>query len=103
MPYRNYIYSNNINDFYIADTAPNFIAVFLFIFFKKWQNKNFTIFKTNFTANVVLAASSFLGMLFYELFIQKYFAYAVVDINDIYASLLASVIGFFIIQKIDNL
>jgi len=102
LPYRSYIYTNHIYDFYIADTAPNFFAVFLFVFLKKWQNTDSKLFKNNYTLNIVLIIASFLSMVFYELFIQKYFTNAIIDIKDIYASLFASVVAFVVIQKMDN-
>jgi len=95
IPYRQYIYSNSIFDFYIADTAPNFIAVFLFVFLKKWQKKNIP--------NKLLTISTFLGLTFYELFIQTHvYKGAVIDRLDILATFIASIIAYFICQYIDT-
>ena len=95
LPYRNYIYSNNIFDFFIADTAPNFIAVFLFVFFKKSQNKTHN--------NLALCFFTFLGLVVYEYYIQIHlYKGAAIDIFDAISSLIAAVIVYFICEKMDN-
>jgi len=33
LPYRQYVYENNVYDFHFADVAPNFFSVFMFVFF----------------------------------------------------------------------
>jgi len=95
LPYRNFIYSKHLFDFYIADTAPNFFVIFLFVFLKKINNDAKI-------SNFHLVLFSFIGIVIYEVFIQSYFKYATIDYKDILASLLASLIVFFIIKHKDN-
>lgn len=91
--YRNYIYSHNIFDFYIADTAPNIFPVFMYVFYKKHKEPSINVY--------LLCLGAFLGLTFYELFIQKHIYNATLDINDIIASLLASLVALLICNKID--
>lgn len=96
LPYRNYIYSNNIFDFFIADTAPNFLTIYLFVFFKKSQKQP--------QNNLVLVVFSFLGLTIYELFLQTHiYKGARIDLLDILASFIASITVYFICEKIDKI
>ncbi len=96
LPYRNYIYSNDIFDFFIADTAPNFLTIYLFVFLKKSQKIKYN--------NLVLIIFSFLGLVIYELFIQVHiYKGARIDLLDILASLIASISVYFICEKIDEI
>ena len=96
LPYRNFIYSNNIFDFFIADTAPNFLTIYLFVFFKKSQK-----IKHN---NLMLVVFSFLGLTIYEFFLQTHiYKGARIDLLDILASLIASITVYFICEKIDEI
>ena len=92
IPYRNYIYKNHIFDFHIADTAPNFFAVFLFVFLKKSGKESHN--------NLLLIFCSFLVMVLYEYFIQKYMGLTI-DPLDIIASFFGCLLVFFICKKID--
>ncbi|MCL7752476.1 hypothetical protein [Polaribacter sp. Z022] len=95
LPYRNYIYSNNFFDFYIADTSPNFFTVFLFVFLKKSQKKNHK--------NLQLCFFTFFGLILYEFFIQtKIYRGATIDNLDVIASLIAAVLCYFVCEKIDR-
>lgn len=61
LPYRSYIYEHDIFDFYIADTAPNFLVVFMFVFLRRSHS--------SVESALMLATMSGLGVLGYE-FIQ---------------------------------
>ncbi len=92
--YRPFIYSNNLFDFYIADTAPNFFPVLAFVFFKKYKDVSI---------NTYLASlGALIGLIIYEFFIQQYIYNSTFDWNDIIASLLASVLAITICFLIEN-
>ena len=95
LPYRDYIYNNNLYDFHIADTAPNFFAILMFIFLNKWENNN--------NSNIKLAISSFFGLTIYEFFIQQHIYNATIDYLDVLASFVAAILAYFICQKINRL
>lgn len=61
LPYRSYIYEHDIFDFYIADTAPNFLTVFMAVFLRRSHSSE--------ESALMLATMSGLGVLVYE-FIQ---------------------------------
>ncbi len=95
IPYRSYVYQNNFYDFHIADIAPNFFAVLLFVFLKKTNKK-----KHN---NTILCISTFIGVVVYEYFIQEHFYKgATVDIFDIIASFFAAILSYLIIERVDR-
>lgn len=95
LPYRDHIYHNNIFDFYIADTSPNFFAVFLLVFYRKWQNEELK--------NITLCVLTFIILCLYELFIQKYMSLATIDYRDLVASFIGTILAYFVIQKIDKM
>lgn len=92
--YRPYIYKNDIFDFFIADTAPNFFPVLVFVFFKKFKDISINTY--------LVSSGAFIGLTLYEFFIQQYIYNSTFDWNDIIASLIASflaVIICFLIEK----
>tara|TARA_R110000823_G_scaffold309225_1_gene433282 strand:+ start:369 stop:758 length:390 start_codon:yes stop_codon:yes gene_type:complete len=93
-PYREFIYENNYFDFYIADVAPNFWAVPMYFFFKKSFKKS--------PSNIRLALGSFLGLVVYEIWIQKYIYNATLDYLDILASLISSIVFYFLCEYLDK-
>lgn len=95
IPYRNFIYLNEIFDFYIADTSPNFMAIFLYVFFYKWKYRD--QFSTLYLISVSFGAS-----IFYEVVIQQILTLQTFDKLDIVASFFGSVLCFFICLKIEN-
>lgn len=94
LPYRNYIYENKIFDFHIADSSPNFFAVFMFVFYKKLSPRKLR--------NTTICSASFLGLSVYEIFIQQHIYKATFDINDIIASAIASLIAYLICMQLDK-
>ena len=93
-PYREFIYENNIYDLYIADVAPNFWAVPMYFFFKKSFKKS--------PSNIRLALGSLLGLVVYEIWIQKYIYNAIFDYRDIIASLVAAILTYFLCEYLDK-
>lgn len=93
-PYREFIYTNGISDYHIADTAPNFFGVFLFVFLKKSQKKKHS--------NILLCSGAFLGMIAYEYVVQPFVGFATVDFFDLLASLFASLIVFSVCNRVDT-
>jgi len=95
IPYRSYIYQNNFYDFHIADVAPNFFTVLLFVFLKKTNSSIHN--------NTVLCISTFIGLVFYDYFIQEHFYKgATIDILDIIASFFAAILSYFMVERIDK-
>jgi hypothetical protein len=94
IPYREFIYENNYFDFYIADVAPNFWTVPMYFFFKKSFKK--------FPSNIRLALGSFLGLVVYEILIQRYIYIAIIDYRDIIASLVAAILTYFLCEYLDK-
>lgn len=92
LPYRNYIYEHGLFDFYIADTAPNFLTVFLFIFLRRSS--------TNEDNPYLLVIMSGVGLIIYELVQRKSILFF--DPKDIIATLLAVVIAGFSIKWLDK-
>lgn len=95
LPYREYIYNNSVYDFYVADTAPSFFAVIMFVFLQKIRWK--TLF-----SNIFICTCAFLGASVYELFIQQHIYRATLDWRDTSASFLAGILSFFICKYIDS-
>jgi len=95
IPYRNYIYLNKINDFYIADVAPNFLGVFVLVYYYKWTAKD----NLN---SLFICSAVFVGLSFYEIFIQKFMISQTIDFLDVIASLLGSICCYFSCVLIDK-
>lgn len=94
LPYRKFIYQNGHWDFHIADTAPNFLAVLLFVFYKKHRG--------SVHSNQLLVSGAFLGLLLYELVIQTQIYDATIDVLDIIASLAGSLFALLVCSYLDN-
>jgi hypothetical protein len=94
-PYRNYIYSNGFFDCYIADTFPNLIFTFIYVFYHKWRhpNKESSLF-------LILGALG--GLIFYEVVIQPLISIQTFDKKDIVASALGSIICSVICMKVEG-
>ena len=86
--YRPFIYKNNFFDFYVADTAPNFFPVLVFVFFKKYQDTSINTY--------IVSSAAFIGLTIYEFFIQHHIYTSTFDWKDIFASLLASILAIII-------
>jgi putative effector of murein hydrolase len=95
IPYRNYIYLNKINDFFIADVAPNFLGVFVLVYYYKWTAKD----NLN---SLFICSAVFVGLSFYEIFIQKFMISQTIDFLDVIASLLGSICCYFSCVLIDK-
>ncbi|HLP80956.1 MAG TPA: hypothetical protein VK141_03045 [Nitrosomonas sp.] len=90
--YRPRIYANHINDFHIADSAPNFFFVigimFLMLYVYRKKGRSITSWK--------MIQQGTLGALFYE-FIQLADG-GTFDYFDIAASLLGAAVAYFVNQ-----
>lgn len=93
--YRNYIYNNNIKDFGIADSAPNFFytmgIIFLILYIKKEINKK--VIK-----DTILFASA--GVLAYEM--EQYFTNRIFDFKDIIATILGGIVCYYIAEYLNK-
>ena len=85
--YRDFIYSNNLNDFGLADSLPNFFAVFGIAFASLTFHKN-KINNISFWFFINSASS----MIAYE--ITQIFFGGVFDVKDIIASIVGSIFAF---------
>ncbi|MFC0264612.1 hypothetical protein [Fontibacter flavus] len=94
-PYRTFIYSEGIFDFYVADTSPNFLSVFVYVFYHKWRFANHR-------SSIFLILSILLGLIFYEIVFQRFISIQTFDFKDLIASFLGSVICFFVCLKFEN-
>lgn len=86
--YRQYIYTNQINDYGVADSSPNFFAglIIVFLYFTQYQKSTL---KTHAIFTVV-------GLVGYELIQGSVFKHNVFDYKDIFASVLGGVMGYLI-------
>lgn len=89
--YRQYIYSNQINDYGIADSSPNFFAGLIIVLLYFVQDQ-----KTTLQKHALFAA---VGLVGYELIQGSVFKSNVFDYKDILASILGAFIGYFICSK----
>ena len=94
IPYRNYIYDNHLWDFYIADTSPNFFAVLMFVFYKKWKSTT--------SDSLLISSGAFFGLLIYEYLIQIHIYDATIDHLDVIASLFGAVTAYSICRLLNN-
>jgi putative effector of murein hydrolase len=94
-PYRHYIYSNEVFDYYIADTSPNFIVLLIYVFYYKWRSsiKESSLF---------LILGGLIGLIFYEVIIQPLTSIQRLDEKDIIASILGSIICSIICIKVED-
>lgn len=93
--YRFYIYSNQINDFGIADSSPNFFAGLIIVMTyyvqkQKISLKNHTFF-------------SVVGLLGYEFIQGSIFKSNVFDFKDIIASILGVFVGYYICTFLNSI
>lgn len=91
-PYRNYIYQHDFFDFYIADTAPNFFTVFMFVFLRRSLSKQ--------ESAILLATMAGAGVLVYE-FIQGQ-TVLFFDWKDVCATVLATLLVYPCIVYFDK-
>lgn len=94
-PYREFVYSHQVFDYYIADTSPNLFALLLYVFYHKWRhpNKESSLF-------LILGALG--GLIFYEVVIQPMILIQTFDEKDIVASALGSIICSVICMKVED-
>ncbi|WP_051286572.1 VanZ family protein [Salinimicrobium terrae] len=93
LSYRAYISENNINDYGFSANSPNFfpiIAMQIFYFIEKKYNPE-EFFKWCLTV-----AGFVIG---YEI-LQKFIPARTFDLKDIIATVLASIIGYFLLKKL---
>jgi hypothetical protein len=95
-PYRDYIYRNEISDFNIADTSPNFLSAFLIIFLER-------LFSKYNDGLLFVCTYAFLSLIIYEVALQPFLFAQTFDIYDIFASGLGTFICFWICVKLENL
>lgn len=89
--YRQYIYANEINDYGVADSSPNFFAGLIIVLFYFTQEQNLTLKKhTIFTV---------VGLIGYELIQGSIFKNNFFDYKDIFASILGAFIGYLLSSK----
>ncbi|MCY6958329.1 hypothetical protein [Clostridium brassicae] len=93
--YRDYIYKNNINDFGIADSAPNFFyiigIVFFILYVKKEVNKKAI-------KNTILTCSA--GVLVYEL--EQNYTHMIFDIKDVIATILGVIFCYYVSEYLNK-
>ncbi len=92
--YRQYIYANQIKDYGVADSSPNFFAALIIVFLYFTQYEKLTLKKY-----VVYTA---VGLVGYELIQGSVFKHNVFDFKDIIASILGAFIGYLIGAKIKS-
>jgi hypothetical protein len=85
--YRPYIYENHINDFHLADTIPNWLAVPAVTLFL-WGLSKGKIYKYNFKMGIVCSAMS---IVFFEFILSATF-----DYWDLIATILSGGVTFCI-------
>lgn len=90
--YRQYVYANQIDDFGIADSSPNFFAGLIIMLFYFTQNQKITIQKH--------ALFAVIGLVGYELIQGSIFKNNFFDYKDIVASILGVGVGYFICVKL---
>ncbi|MBL1409906.1 hypothetical protein [Sphingobacterium faecale] len=86
--YREYIYSNEINDFGVADSSPNFFAGLIIVLFYYVQYQ-----KVSLKVHALFAA---IGLIGYELIQRSVFKSNVFDYKDILASIIGVTMGYLI-------
>jgi hypothetical protein len=94
--YRQYITENNIEDFGISDTSPNFFAGLIIMFFYFTQN---VYDKNKFIKNVFFAL---VGLIGYELAQGNILTYRTFDFGDIIASIIGVILGYFLCIELNN-
>lgn len=92
LPYRSYIYEHGLFDFYIADTAPNFLTVFMFVFLRRSLS--------NQESALLLSTTSGLGILVYEFIQGKTILFF--DWRDVIATVIAALLVYPCIVYLDR-
>lgn len=90
--YREYIYSNEINDFGVADSSPNFFAGLIVVLFYYVSYQ-----KVSLKVHALFVA---IGLIGYELIQGSVFKSNVFDYKDILASIIGVTIGYLICSRI---
>ncbi len=85
--YRPYIYNNNINDFYIADSIPSFLGVLI-------MSNIIYLNERSLDYEFLLYLCPTVGLIIYE-FLQYFLKIGTFDINDIIFSLIGGIVVFF--------
>jgi len=89
--YRQYVYTNQINDYGIADASPNFFAGLIIVLFYFTQYQKLTL-----KAHAMFTVAGLVG---YELIQGSIFKNNVFDYKDILASILGAFMGYLICSK----
>ena len=92
LPYRSYIYEHGLFDFYIADTAPNFLTVFMAVFLRRSRSSK--------ESALMLATMSGLGVLVYEFIQGKTILFF--DWRDVMATVIAALLVYPCIVYLDR-
>ena len=92
LPYRSYIYEHGLFDFYIADTAPNFLTVFMFVFLKRSLS--------NQESALLLSTMSGVGILVHEFIQGKTILFF--DWRDVIATVIAALLVYPCIVYLDR-
>ena len=90
--YRQYVYANQINDFGIADSSPNFFAGLIILLLYYTQTQKMSLKK--------YALFAIIGLVGYELIQGSVFKNNFFDYKDIVASILGVGIGYFVSIKL---
>ena len=93
--YRPYIYSNDIFDYWIADTIGNFTGTIAIVFF------NLTISNPEYKIGKYFSLLIAIGLIVYEL-LQYFSPRSIFDWRDIIATLLGGLISFIIYKWVNN-
>jgi hypothetical protein len=95
--YRQYITENNIRDFGISDTSPNFFAglIIVFVYFTQSIYDKNKFIKHSFFFTLV-------GLIGYELVQGNVLTYRTFDFGDIIASIIGVILGYFLCIELNN-
>lgn len=85
--YRQYVYANQINDFGVADSSPNFFAGLITVLLYFTQNQKMSLKKYTLFAII--------GLVGYELIQGSVFKNNFFDYKDIFASIFGVGVGYF--------
>lgn len=85
--YRQYVYANQINDFGVADSSPNFFAGLITVLLYFTQNQKMPLKKYTLFAII--------GLVGYELIQGSVFKNNFFDYKDIFASIFGVGVGYF--------
>ena len=92
--YRHYIYTNQINDFGIADSSPNFFAGLIIVFTYYIQPQKLTLRK--------YALFSLIGLIGYELVQGSIFKTNIFDFKDLIFSIIGTLLGYLFCIKLSS-